>query len=109
MSEPRPSVLLLQCLCPARHCVLAFAGEAPPATVESMTAAARAGVEAAIAAGKMRPVCALCQAPRELWSFEVAELPDHTLAEVLPALQQQEAEQIAMQARMKAEARAARN
>lgn len=109
MSAPRPSVLLLQCLCPARHCIIALAGEAPPATVESMTESAKAGIESAIAAKSLDPWCALCGAPREQWSFEVAELADRTLAQVMPALRASEAEQIATQTRMKAEARALRN
>jgi hypothetical protein len=103
------SVLLLQCLCPARHCIIALAGEAPPATAESMTEQARAGLDAAIAAHTINPWCELCKAKREQWSFEVAELPGKTLAEVLPALKRQEAAQLATQASIKAEERAARN
>jgi hypothetical protein len=109
MSAPRPSVLLLLCLCPAQHRIIALAGEAPPATVESMTELAKASLEAAIAAKTIKPVCELCKAPRDQWSFEVAELADRTLAEVMPALRASEAEQIATQARFKAEARALRN
>lgn len=108
MSEPR-AVLLLQCLCPARHCIIALAGEAPPATAESMTEQARAGLDAAIASKAINPWCELCKARREHWSFEVAELPGRTLAEVLPALKRSEAEQLQTQARFKAEARADRN
>lgn len=108
MSEPR-AVLLLQCLCPARHCIIALAGEAPPATAESMREQAIAGLESAIASKTINPWCELCQAPRDQWTFEVAELPDRTLAEIMPELKRQEAAQIRSAAAIKAGARAARN
>lgn len=109
MSEPRPSVLLLQCLCPSRHCIIALAGEAPPATAENMTEQARAGLDGAIASKAINPWCELCNAPRDQWAFEVAEIPGRTLADVLPELRRNEAEQLASQASIKAEERARRN
>jgi hypothetical protein len=108
MSEPR-AVLLLQCLCPARHCIIALAGEAPPATAEEMKDRAVVALEAAIESKAINPWCELCKAPRGFWSFEVAELPGRTLAEIMPELKRQEAAQMQTQAAMKAEDRARRN
>jgi hypothetical protein len=74
-----------------------------------MTEAARATVDTAIEGKRINPFCGICKARREHWSFEVAELPGRTLAEVLPALQREEAEQVQTRERIHAEARANRN
>lgn len=109
MSEPQTSVLLLQVLCPARHCILGFAGEAPPLTRESIAADARQAIEAAIAAKVLNPWCGICRAEREHWSFEVAELPGRTMAEIEPEIRRQETNQMAARAAFEARERAARN
>jgi hypothetical protein len=66
-------------------------------------------MDAAIKAHLIHPWCELCKAPREQWTFEVAELPGKSLSEILPELKRQEADQIATQASIKAAERAARN
>lgn len=111
MSEqPEPkSVLLLQCLCPQRHCIMAFVGEQPPETAESIAQTARDGIEAAIASGTLNGWCALCRAQRETWQFEVKLIPDTTLEALMPALKRQEAEQLRSQAAILADDRHSRN
>jgi hypothetical protein len=109
MSEPAPRVHLVQCLCPARHCIMAGAGEEPPGTAAGAVDGLKAGIEEAIAAGGMNPWCELCRAPRDQWSFEVATIENRKLAELLPALKHQEAAQLATQAAIIAERRASRN
>lgn len=104
-----PRVHLVQCLCPARHTIMAIAGEDPPASAEQTLIQLRDAIEQTIAAGRINPRCELCQAPRDQWTFETATLENRTLAEVLPALKREEAAQLATQASIKAEERAARN
>jgi hypothetical protein len=94
---------------PERHCIIALAGDSPPATAENMTEQARAGIDGAIEAKLINPWCELCKARREQWIFEVKEVPDRTLAEIAPELRRQEAAQMQTQAAIKAGERAARN
>lgn len=109
MSEPAVRVHLVQCLCPARHCIMASAGQEPPGTAAESLAIVKEAIEAAIAAKKINPYCAICRAPREHWNFEVATIPGRTLEELRPALEREERNQAQTAAAIAATQRAMNN
>lgn len=108
MSEP-VRVDLVQCLCPARHCIMAAAFQCPPGTPEEALELCRSSIERNIATKQIEPRCGLCQAPRESWSFEIATLPGRTLDDVMPALRASEAAQMETAAAVQAVERHSRN
>jgi hypothetical protein len=82
---------IVQCLCPARHCILAMPyetpdGEARPAAAELL----REEVDRLIATGIFNGGCGLCGAPRATWRFEDAKTRYRTLDEALPSLRASE-------------------
>jgi len=109
MSEPAVRVHLVQCLCPARHCLMASAAQEPPGSKDEALEIVKATIEAAIASKRINPWCGICKAPREQWTFEVATLPGRTLDELLPEIQRQESQQIATAAAIAATQRAMNN
>lgn len=96
MRDDDANIRLVQCLCPARHCITALAFA--PAAMDDATAIRRlrAGVEAAIAAGALDPWCALCGS-RD-WRYEVGRTRFRTMEEARPALEEMEARQAATRA-----------
>jgi len=108
MSEP-VRVDLVQCLCPARHCIMAAAFQCPPGTQEEAIELCRSSIERNIADKQMQPWCGICAAPRNSWSFEIASLPGLTLDAVMPALRASEAAQMETAATVKAVERHSRN
>ena len=85
-------VLIVQCLCPSRHAILAMAHEVadPHAAVEDL----RVAMEAVLASGSLNPWCALCGAPAASWSYEAGATQYRTLVEATPELKRLEAEQL---------------
>jgi hypothetical protein len=81
-------VYLVQCLCPARHCILAGASEAtsPQAAEVSLMLSLRGTITAMLADGVLNPWCDLCHATSETWTYEVGRTPYQTLAEAKPVL-----------------------
>lgn len=86
------SVMLAQCLCPQRHCILAAASETE--TADTMTHKLRAQIRHWLVSDVINPWCGLCGAPRETWTYEVGRTRYRTMAEAAPALRQMEAMQI---------------
>lgn len=106
---PTPRVHLVQCICPARHCIMAVAGEEPPETAAAIVDQLRSAIEQTIAAGRIDPWCALCRAPREQWTFEIVAIPGRTLDEIMPSLRAVEGAQLNYAASLRAEQRHSRN
>lgn len=104
-----PRVHLVQCLCPARHCIMAATVQEPPGTEAEGAAILKTAIEEAIASGRINPVCALCKAPRDQWAFEIATIEGVTFEQIRPGLEKQESEMRDYQAQVRAQARAARN
>lgn len=102
-------VHLVQCLCPARHCIMAATFQEPPGIQEQALELLRGSIEQTIAGGRLNPQCEICKAPRDQWSFEIATIDGVTLDEIMPALRHQEAAQMQTQAAIKAEERHRRN
>jgi hypothetical protein len=98
MAEPQ--VLLVQCLCPQRHAILAAASDLYGA--ELLTTSLREQLRRWLETGTINPWCGLCGAPRETWTYEVGVTRYRTMAEAEPALRQLEAEQIRSAAVLKA-------
>ena len=87
-------VYLVQCLCPARHCITALAfepdGDLKPETAEESL---KALTELALARSAMNPWCAICRARSSTWVYECARTRFRTMAEARPELKRLEAEQ----------------
>jgi hypothetical protein len=98
MAERR--VWIAQCLCPARHCILAGAE----------TAESRAGAEREILAPLreqvadwlrreiINPWCGLCGAKVETWRYEIGRTRFGSMAEAMPSMREGEAQQAAARA-----------
>jgi hypothetical protein len=98
-------VRIVQCLCPARHCIVAIAYEpgkstAPDPdsadlrtllTTENASGHLRRRVELLLALKAMDPFCGICGA-RE-WTYEDRPTGFETLAEAMPHLEQSETAQ----------------
>jgi hypothetical protein len=91
------TVWLCQCLCPGRHCILAASGEADSEAEAARTVRApfRRQVVALLAAGTLNPWCALCDANRATWRYELRRTRFATMAEAEPALLEAEARNFA--------------
>lgn len=88
-------VWVAQCLCPARHCIIASAGEAESvgaATVVVLDALQEA-VEAAMANGSLNPWCGICRAEAETWQYELARTRYRSMQEAMPHLREAEEQQ----------------
>lgn len=99
MSETR--VWIAQCLCgPARHCILATAGEAD--SVATATTGILDPLQQSITdwvrSGLFNPWCGLCHAEAAGWQYELGRTPFRTMEEAAPTLRQNEAEQAATRA-----------
>jgi hypothetical protein len=92
------TVWLCQCLCPARHAILASAGEAESEldAVDTIRDPLREKLAEIIGAGLFNPWCALCGAHRDTWRFELSRTRFATMEEAMPVLRQAEAVNIAM-------------
>jgi hypothetical protein len=88
-------VWIAQCLCPARHCIMATAGEAmTPAEVEErVTRPLRDKVMRWLLDGTINPWCALCDAKAETWHFETGRTRWASLDDARPELEKNQAEQ----------------
>jgi hypothetical protein len=89
-------VWISQCLCPARHCIMATAGEAATYLQarrevedplrEKLTTAMRED-------GVINPWCGICKADVATWIYETRRLRFRTMDEAIPELRKLEAEQ----------------
>lgn len=88
-------VWISQCLCPARHCIVANAGEAADAAdAEHLIAAPlRAAVFDMLTRCTINPWCGLCNASKDSWRYETRRTRFATMAEAMPELHRLEAEQ----------------
>lgn len=96
-------ILIVQALCPARHCILSVAGEGEP---DHLTALLREAVELAISGNYLNPHCGLCGAPRDTWKYEAGVTEFASMDEARPVLARMEAEQAILRAHMHATGRA---
>lgn len=101
-----PIVHLVQCKCPADHAIMAAAFEEPPEDIAHATEMLKGVIELTISSKKIRPFCAICDAPSDQWRFEVRSLENTSLAEIKPILEASERQQretlLAIQAMRKA-------
>jgi hypothetical protein len=103
LSDRMPRVFIVQCLCPARHCIMATALEAESA--EQCTDAGKLLLETldgAIARKLLNGWCELCRAPREKWHLETGRTPWGTMAEAKPHLEASQREQLESARQLKA-------
>jgi hypothetical protein len=82
------AVWIAQCLCPARHCILASAGVAEDdAGAEFfVTGPLRQAVDDALRSGVLNPWCGLCQAGADSWRYEAGRTRFRTMDEAMPTL-----------------------
>jgi len=96
---------LAQCLCPARHCIVAAAYD--PATRTLGVEGLRAEVARIVDLGNADPWCGLCGAKRDSWTYEDGVTRWKTIEEARPFLEELEAAQqraaLALRARRAAE------
>jgi hypothetical protein len=90
-------VWIAQCLCPARHAILASVGEAESyrEARDKIMHPLRAQVEELVGDGTLNPFCGICYAPSDTWRYEVGRTRFTTMAEALPTLKETEAKQLA--------------
>ena len=90
------AVWICQCLCPDRHCILATADEAENEDEASrlIRTPLRRKVIELLRDGTLNPWCALCDANRATWRYELRRTAFASLAEALPALRAIEAENV---------------
>jgi hypothetical protein len=88
-------IWIAQCLCPARHCMMATAGEAD--SEAEAQAEVRQPLRRLVASllldGALNQWCGLCGAHRATWKYEVARSRYRTREEAVPELKRLEAEQ----------------
>lgn len=91
-------VWLVQCLCPARHCIVATAGEATgQEEADFLREKLREVVKDATALGHITAWCALCSATEDTWHYETGETAFLSLADARPTLSRLELEQAVTQ------------
>lgn len=86
------SILIVQALCPARHCIVAVSGEGEP---DQLALLLRKALELAIEKPLINPWCALCGAPQTTWTYEPGQTKFSSMEEARPELAKLEAEQLA--------------
>lgn len=87
-------VWIAQCLCPARHCILAAAGEADTdEEARALIKPLRGSVAMFIDSRAINPWCGLCKAPADSWTYEVGRTAWASIAEATPALAASAADQ----------------
>jgi hypothetical protein len=93
-------VWLCQCLCPARHCILAAAGEAEgeAQAAQLVDQPLRAQVEEMLAGGVLNPHCAMCDAKAASWRYELRETAFASLIAAASDLERLERENLATNA-----------
>lgn len=98
--EADTHVYLCQCLCPARHAIVAMAGAyLSQANAEAvLIPLATKAVDRAITLGLQNPRCALCGAKRDAWTFEVGRTRWRTMEEAQAPLEEAQREQMAINA-----------
>lgn len=81
-------VWLCQCLCPARHCIIAAAELADGAddAVATIEMPLRKALVEAIALGVLNPYCGLCSAGRSSWRYETTRTRYATMEAAIPEL-----------------------
>jgi len=91
------TVWICQCLCPDRHCVLAAAGEADTEAdaVERVRTPLRRDIVGLLRTGILNPWCALCNANRATWRYELRRTAFATMDEAAPYLKEVEAANLA--------------
>jgi len=86
------AVVLVQLLCPDRHCITAVAsGEKSP---EEMIALFKTMIALGIERHALNPWCGLCGAPADTWQYEATRTPWPTMEEAMPILRTGEQGQI---------------
>ena len=90
-------VVIVQALCPSRHCILAGAQEGEPKELEWML---RTQIEILVARNAINAHCGLCGAPKRTWTYEAGVSKFATMEEALPEIQRLEAEQLALRQAM---------
>ena len=95
------SVWLLQCLCPARHCLLGVAYEDTLLGTPEAAAAAIRGVESVFNEGTLDRWCGICGS-REI-HYETGRMPYQTLKEAMGPLREAEAANLATRAMIERE------
>jgi len=87
-------VWIAQCLCPARHAILAVAGEAEEETAsQTLLVPLREEIALLLASGTINPFCGICLSPDDTWKYEVGRTRFRTMDEAKPSLRKSEAEQ----------------
>jgi hypothetical protein len=84
--------ILVQLLCPDRHCIVAAYSDDKPA--DELVAQLKAMVTTALGFHVLNPWCGLCGAAADTWSYEAKETPWLSMAEAQPILEAGEAGQI---------------
>jgi hypothetical protein len=89
------SVWIMQCLCPARHCIVASCdvAENEAEARAKLDDSTRQAVAELIASGSFNPWCGLCGAKQETWKFELGRTRFSSMAQAAPSLRQSEQEQ----------------
>jgi hypothetical protein len=92
------SVWIAQCLCPARHCIIAALKEADDlAHAEAvLLPPLRERLDTMLHSGEINPWCGLCLAPSTSWNYEVERTRYDSMSEAEAPLRQCEAEQAAV-------------
>jgi hypothetical protein len=87
-------VWVAQCLCPARHCILAAAGEADSSTNADIDVLQplRETVGMFLQSGAINPWCGLCHSREDSWRYELCRTSFRSLDEAKPLLAELERE-----------------
>jgi hypothetical protein len=82
------SLWICQCLCPDRHCILASTGEAETEALAetAVRTPLRRAVLGMLRSGTINPWCALCDAKRATWRYELRRTRFATMEEAMPTL-----------------------
>ena len=88
-------VWIAQCLCPARHCIMAGVGEAETRreAEDDIAKPLRETVAEALNKGIANPRCGICKAPADTWIYDLSRTPFRSMKEAEPHLRINEAEQ----------------
>lgn len=89
------TVWITQLLCPARHCIIAWADEAETdqQAVEGVEMRLRAFTRTSLRSGAINPHCAICGADKATWRYETRRTRFATMAEAEPVLRGEEVKQ----------------
>jgi hypothetical protein len=89
------SVWIAQCLCPARHAILAAAGEcdSEAEAIKLVRAPLTETIADLLELQQLNPWCGLCNAHAETWIVELGRTRFATMAEAEPMLRQNEVSQ----------------